>query len=293
MDSMTGYGSHSLEFRDAVISAQARSVNHKGLQIVCRLPHFLSGIEEGVRTLVRSGFTRGRVEVSLTVSMSDSSPGGFVLDTDAARSCLDAVSTLTSEFGLGGEMDAASLLRMPGVMVQHSPEDLDREGLETAALECAGAALGALAESRRQEGDGLSAIFLEKLAALSVSLGPIMDGQESRVRERYAKLRERVGIILGDTRMDEDRLMSELALMADRVDVSEEFERLEAHIGAATDLLEGESTGCGRKLGFIFQEMLRELNTMCAKVDDAAAQNTIISMKDVLGGMREQVANVE
>jgi uncharacterized protein (TIGR00255 family) len=293
MDSMTGYGSHSLEFRDAVISVQARSVNQKGLQVVFRLPPPLAGMEEESGSLVRERFERGRIEVSAAISMGGPRRGSLRLDPDAVRSYLEASAGLATEFGVEGTLDASAILGMPGVMVQPSPDDLDEEALLAAALECVTAALDALARSRREEGERIRAIFREKLSQLSESAGPLLEGQEERVQQKFARLGERVALILGDTRIDEDRLMSELAIMADRLDITEEQERLETHIAAASHLLEGDSGGCGRKLGFLFQEMLRELNTMGAKVDDADAQKVIVSMKDLLGGMREQVANVE
>jgi uncharacterized protein (TIGR00255 family) len=242
---------------------------------------------------VRERFGRGRIEVSATLSIGDSRRGSLRLDPDAVRSYLEASSRLGTEFGVEGTLDASALLRMPGVMVQPSPDDLDGEALLEAGLECVTSALDALVSSRREEGERLKAIFREKLSDLSESVGPLREGQEERVQQKYARLRERVGLILGDTRIDEDRLMTELAIMADRLDITEEQERLETHIAAASLELEGDSSGCGRKLGFLFQEMLRELNTMGAKVDDADAQKVIVSMKDLLGGMREQVANVE
>jgi uncharacterized protein (TIGR00255 family) len=293
MDSMTGYGSHSRDIREALISVQARSVNQKGLQIVFRLPQLLAGIEEAARNLIRSLFSRGRIEVAVLVSIQDASRGNLILDPDAVRSYQNAASALSSDFGVEGEVTSGMLLGLPGVMVQPSPEDVDRDEMEQTALECIGLALDSLADSRRTEGRKLSSLFRDKLLELSVSVDPLMEGQKARVREKYARLGERVELILGDTKVDSDRLMSELAIMADRIDITEEFERLKAHIDACLAILDEDKGECGRKLGFLFQEMLRELNTMGAKVDDTDAQARIISMKDVLGGMREQVANVE
>jgi uncharacterized protein (TIGR00255 family) len=293
MDSMTGYGSHSLVFRDAVISVQARSVNQKGLQVVFRMPQVLAGLEEPGRSLVRAMFRRGRVEVSASVSFPEDAAALPVLDTGAARSYVEAARSLASEPGVSPDLSAGDLLRMPGVMVQRTAEELDGAELEQAGLQCLKSALDSLAESRRAEGGELSSLFREKLSSLSSSAGSLLQGQEERVREKFQRLRQRVDLILADTSVDDDRLLSELAIMADRLDITEEHERLRAHIDASVSLLDSGAPECGRKLGFLFQEMLRELNTMCAKVDDAGVQSSIISMKDVLGGMREQVANVE
>ncbi len=293
MDSMTGYGSHSQDIREALISVQARSVNQKGLQIVFRLPQFLAGIEEAARSLIRSLFSRGRIEVAVLVSIQEGSRGNLILDPDAVQSYQEAASALSSDFGVEGEVTSGMLLSLPGVMVHPSPEDVDRDEMEQTTLECIRLALDSLADSRRTEGRKLSSLFRDKLSELSVSADPLMDGQKARVRKKYIRLGERVELILGDTKVDSDRLMSELAIMADRIDITEEFERLKAHIDACLALLDEDKGECGRKLGFLFQEMLRELNTMGAKVDDTDAQVRIISMKDVLGGMREQVANVE
>jgi uncharacterized protein (TIGR00255 family) len=293
MESMTGYGSHTLEIRNTIISAQARSVNQKGLQLVFRFPPILAGIEGSARERAQTMFRRGRIEVSVSVSSAKTGNGHLSLDMDLARSYVDALDSLSHELDIPGEMSGDVLIGLPGVMTYLSQQDIDPAIIEETGIDCVFASLDALRDSRRAEGKELSGIFRSKLQQISRAAEPLMDGQESRVLARLERFRERVDSILRDTSIDEHRLLSELALMADRVDISEEFERLNSHVAASLVLLEEDERESGRKLGFLFQEMLREVNTMGAKVADSDASLRIIGIKDILGSLREQVANIE
>jgi len=293
MESMTGYGSHTLEIRNTIISVQARSVNQKGLQLVFRLPPILAGIEGSSRERAQTMFRRGRIEVSASVSPAKTGNGHLSLDIDLARSYMDALDSLSAKFDIPGEMSGDVLIRLPGVMTHLSQQDIAPAEIEEAGLDCIFHSLDALCDSRKAEGKALFGIFLSKLQQISLAAEPLMDGQESRVRARLERFRERVDSILRDTSIDEHRLLSELALMADRVDISEEYERFNSHVAASLALLEEDERESGRKLGFLFQEMLREVNTMGAKVDDSDVSMRIIGIKDILGSLREQVANIE
>ncbi|MBD3369138.1 YicC family protein [Candidatus Fermentibacteria bacterium] len=293
MQSMTGFGSASALLEGFALRIEARSVNQRGLKIHLRFPSHLVFLEERVQDLARERFHRGRIDVCAVVETPDGSEPLPRVDDRVARAYVRAARKLSERLDLSNDLTVSRLLSLSGVMDRGDPGRVDQDRWAKPAEDCARQCLDDLRACREREGRELSATMNEKLRAIQDMGIPLMEGQKERVEGRLQNLRSRMDALLGDRSLDQDRLYQELALLADKIDVTEEYERLLTHLSAALSLLQSDGEPLGRKLGFLVQEMHRELNTMGAKVADGAASLRIVDMKNELAALRELVANVE
>jgi len=293
MESMTGFGTNTIHRETFSLTTEARSVNHKTLSPSISLPEALSSCEDKVQTYLRKLFTRGRVKVIVRVDRTDSGKGELVLNEDVLSKYIDGALRLFKEPGVDSSLTAGELLALPGVAVVSSAPDIDLEQLEEAFDESIRICLKELKKSRRREGRVLLPVFTDGFAALKEETGPILEDQEVNVGERFARLSTRIEKLIGSADIDEGRMLQELAILADRLDVSEEVHRLLCHIDHAVETLEGDDLDMGRTLGFIIQEMHREVNTLGSKCDDPDLSRRVVRMKNVLASLKEQVANVQ
>jgi len=293
MQSMTGFGSAICQAEAFSLSVEIRSVNGKGLRLSLRLDDALSTAENeaALRGMVSDSVARGRVTLTARLEPAPSGAGA-VVDPAQAERYLEAARELARRNGLEVGVTAGDLLSLPGVVSASDPGREDPELLSRKLLECAGSAMEGFLESRAREGANLAAAMAERIAGIASATESVMEGQEGRVAGRFEALKERVAALLDSPPEDESRLYQELALLADRVDVTEEYERLRSHVEAVRDILEAGGPQ-GRKLDFLLQEIHRELNTMGSKVDDSGAQMQVVQMKNDLAALREQVANLE
>ena len=269
-------------------------MNGKGLRLSLRLDDVLRSaeVEAALRGLVSESVSRGRV--TLTASLEPAAGTGEEVEVKRALAerYLEAAAELAGEHGLETGVTAGDLLALPGVIGRPDPYGEDPDALLEKLMECARRAVAEMDQARSREGENLAAAMARRVESISAAAEVVMGGQEERVSARLEALRCRVNRLLESPPADESRLLQELALIADRVDVSEEYERLSSHVEAAMEMLRSRD-GSGRKLGFILQEMHRELNTMGSKVDDAEAQMQVVEMKNDLAALREQVANLQ
>lgn len=288
MESMTGYGSSVQTVPGQTVTAMARSVNNRGLGISIKMPRELAHLEEDIYRTGRNLFQRGRIDLTVTLEGHDCTMAPQP-DLSLAEAYIRGMNTLCETFSIGGTPDAFGLLCLPGVMRISAPGP-DRM-LESMVLQAAEEALQSLHDSRKREGNGLEAVFREALSSIGELSKQVFLEHADRVEEIFKRRKARVTELLDGLCVDEDRMLQELALLSDRIDISEEHQRLSAHVGTALELLPLDDSG--RKLGFILQEMHREANTMGSKVDCSSGVRCTIEMKDLLGGLREQVANVQ
>ncbi len=288
---MTGFGSSQRSSGALTLRAEARSVNHRSLSLSVRLPDELARLEPAVSARARELFSRGRVSVRVHVERSGSAAAREV-DMRAVEGWLELIRGLGSLDGVEGGITAAELLNLPGVLAEEGAQR-DDPRLADSVLACASEALEALHVERETEGTGLRELLLGSLTELAGMLGPVAERTAASVEARFERARQRASELSADATLDEERLMTELAILADRSDVTEELQRMEIHLERARELLETGSGPLGRELDFLLQEMHRELNTTGSKVDDASLSHRVIGMKNLLASMREQVANVE
>jgi len=293
MESMTGFGSHSVAARDFSVCVEARSWNHKALAVSFSLPEPLAGREEEIGAAVRERFLRGSIRVSATVRSDAEASRRVAVDLGAARTYLEAARELLGEPGLGDGISVGELLALPGVASAGGTPGPDPDALSAAFSECLGTSLDNLRRSRLQEGAALAPVFSDAFAALSALAAPVPGEVGRSVTRRYERLCARVSELLGDATADPGRMYVEMALLADRLDVSEEVHRLLCHVDHAERTIAGDAPDTGRTLGFILQEMQREVNTLGAKSDDPALSEKVVLMKNTLASLKEQAANVQ
>ncbi len=293
--SMTGFGRAGFEVEDQRFQVEARSVNHRHLDVQARLPRLLAPFEPDVRRRVQERLRRGKVDLSVTLPAGAALPGEVQIDRETAARYVAAARELAAEHGIEAALPAAPLLALPGVARQVERE-LEGEALGRALAGAVDEALDGLLSMRVAEGAALARELGERLAAA----GRLLDGIEARadtvqaavrerLRKRAAQLEQETGVL------DEARLHQEIVWAAERLDVTEEIVRSRSHIGQFEQTLEradGEAPQ-GRRLEFLLQEMVREANTIGSKASDAPVAHLVVDLKAELERIREQVLNVE
>lgn len=291
--SMTGFGSAALTVDEVGGSLELRSVNSRHLKLNFRLPAGAEGSEELLRNAISAAVRRGHVDV--TLRLGPGSVGGTRLAVDERRlgDYLRAFGALQGTHGIPGPVDLALVSRLEGVFVEQADERadaLDPEALRAAAA----AAVGELVEMRRREGERLAAELRERLAAIEERLGEVEALAPKRLDAERERLRRSVEELTAGVDVDPDRLAREIAILADRWDVREEIVRARAHLEAFEDLLAlPEDEPVGKRLGFLSQELLREINTIGSKANDATIARHVVEAKNELETLREQIENVE
>ena len=286
--SMTGFSTAEETIPPFRVVWEIRSVNHRFLELGFRMPDELRAIEPECRSLVGASVNRGKVDCTLKIAAADASAerGALVADELAALKALEAEVHLT--FPGAEQLSVGEILRWPGVI--RGPEQ-GVAGLGAAALlRCLGAAIAAFGSARRREGERIAELLEKRAAGITALLDsakPLLDGAQSRYRD---KLRERLDRL--DVQAEPERLEQELALIAQRIDVAEEVDRLEGHVAEIRATL-ARAEPIGRRLDFLIQELNREANTFASKVQDETLTRTAVELKVLIEQMREQVQNLE
>jgi len=289
--SMTGFARAEARVAGGSLAWELRSVNHRYLDLTVRLPEELRELEEPARERLRGALARGRVEAALRWQ-PDPEAAAPALQRPVAEGLARAVEEAAALLGRrAGGVDPLALLAWPGVL---APPAVDREAVGREALALLERALAALAEARVREGARLAEAVagrarqaLELVAGVRRRLPAVLEAQRQRLRRRLEEL-------LGEAReLDPGRLEQEMALLAQRLDVAEELDRLEAHAREVLRLLREVQGPAGRRLDFLMQEMHREANTLSAKSADLAVTRAAVDLKVLVEQMREQVQNIE
>ena len=286
---MTGFGAAEGTVGHVRVSIELRSVNHRFFSPSIRLPSQLARWEGEVREALRQRVARGHVTVTARADRTD---GGALIDEAAFAARAAALLALQQRHALGGTVDVATVLRMPDVV--RTDVDAEADGSPDDLVAIVNRAADALQASRESEGRRLSAIIGERLGLMDATMKRIAARNPERVRAYRDRLRENVQALLNGTAVDEQRLAQEVALLAERSDVGEEVDRFQAHLAAFRDTLADSPNGAvGKRLGFLLQELLREANTTGSKAGDADMQREVVSLKEELERIREQVENLE
>jgi uncharacterized protein (TIGR00255 family) len=289
--SMTGFGRASASGTSCEVVVEAASVNRKQLDVAANLPRSLAQLEPALRDRVAANISRGRINLSIRVTPAASALADTSIDLEAAARVVAASRMLQDHFSLAGGLSIDTLLKAPGVL--RSPEEiLTPESVASTLDQAVSEALKSLNAMREQEGAILGHDLLQRLETLAQSIAAIRQlAAEVPLRQRAALL-ERIKQAGLELQADPDRLERELALFADRSDITEELTRLDAHISQFKSRLTTESSP-GRTLDFLCQELARELNTTGVKCAHSGISALIVSSKAELERIREQVQNIE
>ncbi|MBN9886445.1 YicC family protein [Pelagibaca abyssi] len=293
--SMTGFASRSGETEGLRWAWELRGVNGKGLELRLRLPEWIEGLEPLVRKAAQARLARGNVQISLRVT-GDSDEAAAELDEAALARVLDAMARIEGAAGGRGLVlspsSAAEIVALRGVMAT-GQSTRDIAALRTALLAEFEVALSEFAEMRGREGAALAQVLSGQLDEIAALVAQATEIVEARRDEQADKLRAALARVMENTDgADEARVAQELALIAVKSDITEELDRLTAHIAAARALL-ADKGAVGRKLDFLMQEFNREANTLCSKSGSSALTQAGLALKTVIDQMREQVQNVE
>jgi len=287
---MTGFGIGEVPLGSGKLEVEIRGVNHRFLDVRVRVPRELADMSGFLEQVSREKLTRGRYEVAMRVEGTTLTLP--VLDRDRARAAYSAFCELRDEVAPGSEVPLSVLASIPDLFV--SSVERESERVREATRAAFAAAVVALDAMRLREGLALRDDLLARLAHVRRIAGEIarrspdvLEGHRRRLRERAERLRASV-----EMDVDTPRLEQEVAMFAERSDISEELTRLESHVAQFSELVnKGEAVG--RRLDFLLQEMARETNTVGAKSPDAAISHAIVDVKAEIERMREQVQNVE
>ena len=286
--SMTGFGAAEGLVGGSRVSVELRTVNHRFFSPSIKLPSELSRWEPEVREALRRKIARGHVTLSARTERTSSTSS---IDEQRFASYVAMLRELRNRHGLDGPIDVATVMRMPDVLASDGQLEEATAAELTAIVD---AAIESLTKSRVEEGKRLASYLLERLAIVDGALSRIAARGPDRIVAQRDRLRESVRVLMDGMGVDEQRIAQEIAILADRLDVQEELQRFASHNAAFRAALE-QSGGepVGKRLGFLLQEMLREANTTGSKANDAGMLQDVVTIKEELERIREQVENLE
>ncbi|MFQ5746875.1 MAG: YicC/YloC family endoribonuclease [Gemmatimonadota bacterium] len=290
---MTGFGAGAAELEGASVNVEMRSVNSRHLKLNLRLPPGGERWEPTLRELVASRIGRGHVDVSVRVESRATDGGRYVLDQERADAYLEGLEELRERHGLSGEPTLALLAGCDDLLVERTSDP--GPGIATADLVGpAEVALAELVEMREREGERLEDDVRGRIGEIGARIARVRALAPRRVERERERLRAAVRELADGLDADEDRLAREIAILADRWDVSEELVRAGSHLAGMEELLDGPADeGVGKRLSFFSQELLREVNTIGSKANDAEISREVVEMKNELESLREQIENIE
>ncbi len=288
---MTGFGRGESGNAERTWVVEIRTVNHRFLDQRVLLPSAFAALEERVKKTVAGQQDRGRVDISVTLRGETSGGSKLHLDLDLARQYHACLQEMNAELGLGASIQISDLLTLRNIIaVQEQSPDVDeewpllKEALLTALTDCA--------SMREREGSSLREELLQRLDKFAVLVREIESMIPEVLEQRQQELKARIAKLLEGVDIDPVRLAQETAIMADKADVTEEVVRLASHIDQFRGFMESDES-VGRRLDFLLQEFLREVNTLASKISNSAIAHLGVEMKNEIEKLREQVQNIE
>ena len=289
--SMTGYGSAKGSVEGQEITVELKSVNNRYLDCSVRVPRNFLFAEDTVKQAVSAGVSRGKVDVFVSAQASQDSGTVVSVNEELARGYRDAVAHIAETLGLESGLNAFSLARFPDVLTVERRE-LDKDKAAAALSEITAKAVEEFNAMREREGERLRRDMLGKLETIEGLVSVVEERSPQTVKEYRERLEARLRDILADRSLDEQRVITEAAIFADRTAVDEETVRLRSHIAQFRTMLE-EGSPIGRKMDFLVQEFNRESNTIGSKCSDASLAKVVVDLKSEIEKIREQLQNVE
>ncbi len=289
--SMTGFGAAEAATPTGRYAVEVRSLNHRFCEIVVRIPRDLAPLEDRVRALVQDRVLRGRVEVAIMRENYSKRPRTVKTDLELAQAYVSALNDLKRALSISGSLDLSVLLSLPEIVrVEEEKEDL--EAAWPAIAEGVGAALDRLVAMRESEGAQLAADIHRRIDRLEGLMDEIAGRAPQVVEEYRDRLARRIAELAPGVAVDPGRLATEVAVFAERSDISEEITRFRSHLRQFRSTL-GAPGAVGRTLDFIVQELGREINTIGSKANDLEIAQRVIAVKGELESLREQIQNLE
>jgi uncharacterized protein (TIGR00255 family) len=289
---MTAYASAEKSSGPLTVAAEIRTYNSRHFDLVMRLPHGYTGLEERIKAMANEKIVRGRVELQLRFRETSEEAGAFEFDEGAAASYVDVLNRLRDRFSLQGGISVELVAKAPGI-IKPAEIEKDVEAAWPLVAGCLSEALDALDAMRAKEGAFIADDFSNRLEFIGSCIDRIAQSAADLLPVYQQRLTERIEILTrGGVEIDPGRIAQEAAVLADRSDISEEIVRARSHVAQFKETMAGGEPA-GRKLNFLLQEFNREFNTMASKAASTEVSHTIVAVRAELEKLREQVQNVE
>ncbi len=289
--SMTGFGRAQASVEGYNITVEIRSVNHRYFELYTKIPRTYSFLEEKVKALLQTEISRGKVECSVQIEATADESVVVTVNEPLAKGYVDAVGQISESFGVANDLTAMSVARFSDVL-SISKAPVDEDLLWSKVSPVVSDALKGFVDMRLAEGVKLSQDVLSRADIILDNVSYIEARSPETVKAYSEKLLERMKTVLGDTQIDEARILTEAAIYADKVAVAEETVRLRSHIEQLHTMLDSNEA-IGRKLDFLVQEINREANTIGSKAQDVDIARRVIDIKAEVEKIREQIQNIE
>ena len=289
--SMTGYGRAVQTVGGREFTVEIRSVNNRYLDCSVKLPRMVSFAEDSVKQAVKAAISRGKVDVYITIKSDAEVDTKITLNTAILEGYLSAMRQMVSEHGVRDDISVSTVSRLPDIFTVEKPE-VDEEALKNDLLQVVSAALESYDAFRTAEGAALDADLRKRGNTILEYVSQVEAGNGQTVIDYRARLYNKLKEVLGNTNIDESRILTEAAIFADKVAVDEETVRLRSHLEQMNNMLTAGGA-MGRKLDFLLQEMNREANTIGSKCTDVRLARIVVDIKAELEKIREQTQNIE
>ena len=289
--SMTGYGRAQKILNGRDILVEIRSVNHRYYEYSSRVPRAFNYVDEKLKALLKQGISRGKVEVNVTINNIEGRDTEIALNKGAAEGYVNALRSVSAELGLEDDLTLSKLIKLPDIFnIQKTPDNEEQVWDDVAAV--AGEALDKFVSMRETEGEKLRNDVLEKSDLILKMVGQVEALSPKTVENYRGKLYQKLSELLESKDIDQQRILTEAAIFAEKIAVDEETVRLRSHVSQLRDMLDSADP-IGRKLDFIVQEMNREVNTIGSKAQDLSITKIVVDMKAEIEKIREQIQNIE
>ena len=291
--SMTGFGQCEAEINGREITVEVKSVNHRYFEFSCRTPRGYGFLDDKLKSYVNSRVSRGKIDMFVTIGANDEAPSEVTVNHQLVSGYINAMKEISDTYGVENDVTVVSLSRFPDVFTVHKPAE-DEEQITNDVLSVAKTALDSFIAMREAEGEKMKTDILSRANTILSIVGEIEERSPQTVAEYEERLLERIKQTLEDyeVEIDEQRVLTEVAVFSDKVAVAEETVRLRSHFEQLNKFLEYDEP-VGRKIDFIIQEMNREANTIGSKVQDAVLAHKVVDIKSEIEKIREQVQNIE
>lgn len=291
LKSMTGYGRAQKILGGRDILVEVRSVNHRYYEYSSRIPRAYSYIDEKLKVLLKTAISRGKAEVSVTINNIEGKDTEIAINKGAAQGYVSALRSISEELGVKDDLALSKLIKLPDIFnITKTPDDEEQvwSDVESVARE----AIAAFVEMRRVEGERLKADISDKAQGILSMVAEVEKLSPQTVENYRSRLYKKLSEVLESKDIDEQRIVTEAAVFAEKIAVDEETVRLRSHIDQLCTMLQSDEA-VGRKLDFIVQEMNREVNTIGSKAQDLNVTRIVVDMKAEIEKIREQIQNVE
>lgn len=291
MRSMTGYG--KAEYKDGVIAltVEAKSVNNRFLDFNPKYPRIFTALDDVIRRTVSNKVKRGKLDLFINFEKQGENAVSLKVDSDLAKAYILAAKEISKKTGVKNDYKVTSLMKLPDIVKQQQ-DDLDLEAFTPILISTIESALDNLNSMRDYEGEKLKGDLLLRVSTIETLVGEIKKHAPKVAEEYRVKLIERVKEALQGVQVDENRLLQEVAIFADKSNIDEELTRLNSHVSQFRKICESEGE-IGKKLDFLVQEFNREANTVCSKSNDINITDNALALKCEIEKVREQIQNIE